>query len=131
MKTYIFKDDGLRFDTKYLQEMRLAILQLQTDEQSEFVDAITYDHCKRGIPIISADKLNADVFININATAIGNLAFIALNHPMHEQQVYARVILDKIKKGGHLMHGIFQNIAAAVYCVEIPDSIPKLTQTRK
>lgn len=102
MKKYIFNEFGLRFDVKYLNEIRLAILQVPIEEQSEFVDAVTYEHCKRAIPIISAEQVNADnFFTGTNATTIGNLAFIALNHPMHEQQVYAKAILEKIKKANN------------------------------
>lgn len=98
MKIYIFSDFGLRFSKRYLDEMRLAILQLPIEEQSEFVDAITYDCCKRAIPVINTEQVNsADIFTG-NTTTIGNLAFIALNHPVHEQQVYAKAILVKIKK---------------------------------
>lgn len=97
MKIYVFDDENLRFDRKYLQEMRLSILQLPIEEQSEFVDGITYSLCKKGIPLISTELVNAEEFPGWNVTSIGNLAFIALNHPAHEQQVYAKAILQKIK----------------------------------
>jgi len=99
MKIYIFDLDGLRFDRQYLSEMRLAVLQLPIEEQSEFVDRVTYDNCRKGVPIVSTEDVNTleNVERFIDTTSIGNLAFIALNHPSHEQQVYAKAILLKLK----------------------------------
>lgn len=96
MKTYIFDENGLRFSPEYLKNMAFQILSLTLEEQSEFVDNVTYERNRRAIDFI--DIHDQDWIANWNTISVGNLAFTALNHPAHQQRVYAKILLNEIKK---------------------------------
>lgn len=95
MKTplYFFDYDGLRFGDGFLRFMRSKMKDLTTQEQSEFVDAITYKKVCDGdlcIPIEDTVKVH-----QFNTTAVGNLAFIALYHPDKLQVIRAKNLLER------------------------------------
>lgn len=97
MKQYTFLPSGLRFDREYLRKSYHTIKKFPIEEQSEFVDVVTYAMVQKGIPCFrESDLTNIDT-TNYNTTSIGNVAFVALYHPVEHQKMLAHAILTRIR----------------------------------
>lgn len=88
-----FNSRGLRFDTEYLKMIKSKMHKFSNQELAEYVDAITYAATLRGTPIVSPEDLAGVVAANFNATSVGNVAFIHLNHPSDQQRALAGQML--------------------------------------
>lgn len=104
---------GLRYDINYLQSLSLKDMVLLEDEElADYVDEVTYNFCKKkkrkvmpyiplypNIATLNASDDDDDIsFRNLNATSLGNIAYLSLNHPNHEERQQANSLLIKIRK---------------------------------
>ena len=95
MRTYFFDSTGLRFPVSFLNFMLSKMWRLSIEEQAEFVDGVTYEHCKTGIPVIKGDEdINRST---LNTTSIGNIAFITLYHPDTRQRQLGSALYQRLK----------------------------------
>ena len=97
MRTYYFYTQNmLRFTPEYLAKMKKNVLSLKLEEQAEFVDVVTYERVHAGIALVSAS--DAKNLSNWNTTSVGNMAYIALYHPIPQQREIAKYILSQLAK---------------------------------
>jgi len=97
-----FDENGLKHSHEHLAEMKYAIGTLPIEKQAEYADLITV----ATIDNISAPLMGHDMedplsmmqsVLRMNATSIGNMAYIALNHPAPGIAQKYRGILDKYR----------------------------------
>lgn len=109
MKTYFFDQNGLRFSPAYLDGIKSHVLTLTLEEQSEFVDKVTYQVIKN-FERLSDIEFISDIQMEFarvgklggwNTTSVGNLAFVALHHPNEVQQSRAKEMIELIKKNNY------------------------------
>lgn len=95
-----YRSDNLKFDVEHLKVMFPKILYLTIEEQSYYVDFITYINVNEDWFIESVNKtLESDYnIITANTTSIGNLSYIALNCKDEITRVSALNNLKKIKE---------------------------------
>lgn len=101
MKTYYFDQNGLRFSNDYLNGIKNYVLGLSLEEQSEFVDSVTYRMVKNSAIITNEIQIEFARVGNLtgwNTTSIGNLAYTALFHPDATQRERAKELIELIKK---------------------------------
>ena len=82
-----FDGNGLRFSFKYLHSVTPELALWDVFRQKEFVDVITYTGW-HDVRLMKASMSNDDIstmirhgFTTVNATSIGNAAFLLLNCP--------------------------------------------------
>lgn len=87
-KKPIFDENGLSYDKEFLEEISYGILTLPTDMMSHFVNReikMLVDNDQLTIEDLKEDVINAENIIkelddkNIDATAIGNIAYVYEN----------------------------------------------------
>lgn len=81
---YHFFDETLRFTMSHLKHALAIVHTLPVIEVAGYVDAVTYQYVKQGnVPpgVYLPDEITREVVLNMNTTAFGNAAFIALYHP--------------------------------------------------
>jgi hypothetical protein len=90
-----FNQFGLKHSTDFLQFIKPVIGVVCREYQALFVDAVTFSNFKDftidGMP-------NVEELPNANATAIGNLAYVALYHPDKLVRDTADSILHRFAK---------------------------------
>jgi len=96
MKTYFFLSTGLRFDVDHLNKMKSKIHLLEIDAMAEYVDGICYRHVLAGNDVPGAGEM-FQPHSNWNVTSIGNMAFIALNHPNAATRAFAVDWINQFK----------------------------------
>jgi hypothetical protein len=106
-----FHDNGLRFPLEWLRELGLSLVLLPLEWQARYVDEVTYFATSSVQPergLLMADQAaefcqsqlqDADTAAvdQMNATSIGNLAFMALYAGNAEHRVKALAILNRIE----------------------------------
>lgn len=109
-----FDKDGLRFPSDYLQAVGKSIVMLPLELMAEYVDGVTHDLIDEdNQPFIFEQVINRDINVeeeypSINATGIGNLAYICLNCKNEKAREITEKILDEIfiKQKGELLEQI-------------------------
>lgn len=87
---------GLKHSTEYLQSIRIdEMIKWTFEEQAEYADKIVVNFCKEGA---SSEFEHEIHYMDINATSIGNAAYIILNHPSLEEREKAYQVMNKIEK---------------------------------
>ncbi len=118
----LFDTNGLRHNSVYLDTIRRKIIFWTTEEQAEFADFLTVSMINKktyknsSIAAISqktnenlegfffeeinyiCDNLNGEVFSNMNATSIGNLAYAGLYHNRQDVRGKCMIILVAAKE---------------------------------
>ena len=94
-----FDSNGLRYPVAYLSSMKKKIAFLPIEEQAKFVDAVTYENCNNPdfIKQAKADLSSAN-FESINATSIGNAAYMALHCSDEQVKINMLSFLEAYKK---------------------------------
>ena len=95
-----FNELGLRFPIEYLNEMGKNIIFLPLEIAAEYVDGITKNFIDENNEefifhqVLNVDYEVSEMYENLNATGIGNMAYICLNC----QNEKARTICDEFLK---------------------------------
>lgn len=103
----MFDSNNLLHNVKHLDKMQRKIVFLSTAEQAKYVDGITYKAVKSGV---MDEELLADMnrifempdaekgtaFYGLNATAIGNIAYMSLYSKNQQIQLVSGVLLSQI-----------------------------------
>lgn len=113
-----FDENGLRFPIKYLNEFGKNIIFLVLELIAEYADVITtcsIDENDKGFiyhQIIDLDFDIEKMYDNLNATSIGNIAYICLNCKDEKVKLIAEKILNEIfvKAKGILLNQINEAI---------------------
>ena len=74
---------GLRYPIEHLDLMGKNLVFLPLEFMADYVDIITKTHVDENSPQLTVNSFDfdvADLFDSINATAIGNAAYIAMHH---------------------------------------------------
>ncbi|MFN3753328.1 hypothetical protein [Flavobacterium sp.] len=94
-----FDENGLRFDVHFLNKIGLTISILPIQALAQFVDYVTYSNYKNDQQnfeqeIADFTAFQETDFEHINATALGNMAFIYLNteNPLIKQKIKIIII---------------------------------------
>lgn len=83
-----FDSNGLRFPVSYLNEIKFMIVFLPLELMAEYADIVTTQMIESidsdngvtfSFDIARSNYSDDQIFLNLNATAIGNLAYICLN----------------------------------------------------
>jgi len=97
-----FNVNGLRFDPTFLSSsgMRESVLKLTVEEMAQYVDGVTYERVKAGVPITITDReIEASVKEDSwNTTSVGNLAFMAWYHPDYHVRMRAAYCIELMRK---------------------------------
>ncbi len=97
-----FDDNGLRFPVTYLSKVDKQIIFFPLEYIADYADIITKSAIDEDdAEFIFNNIINRDIDVdkdydNLNATAIGNLAYVALNTKNKDAQKISEDILDKV-----------------------------------
>ncbi len=115
-----FDDNGLRFPVDYLNEIGINIIFMPIEIMSEYVDSVTKTHIDKNDDGFiyhqfidsNFDGSNEDDFNTVNATALGNLAYAALNCKNEKARQIAEKNLNHIfvKAKGKMLNSINEEI---------------------
>jgi hypothetical protein len=97
MQHYIFNSNGLRFDLDHLKTIKRDILKMPVETQAEYVDQVTYVACARSSHEPLAHPFDPERADQLNATSIGNVAFVSRYHPEEIVREFAKFQLQRIK----------------------------------
>jgi hypothetical protein len=101
-KAFLYSEDvvdntdlGLYHDIEVLNELKYKIMDLPLMEMATYSDKIT----RHGIAAITVYDIHESEkhFKEFNATSVGNMAFVALNHPIHDVKVEAMIMLEQYR----------------------------------
>ena len=88
---------GLRHDSAHLSDMQRKIAFLTVEEQSKYADKVCVERINDKRFILSQfsglDVNDTSFFTGINATAIGNMAYVHLNAPIPEVRDKALAVI--------------------------------------
>lgn len=99
-----FNELGLRFDLDYLNMIGGGIIMIPFDKMMEYVDLITKTAIDFGDVGFENDIINIsdnqipEILKNLDATGIGNFAYIYMNCKNAIAKSVAKVILEKYQK---------------------------------
>jgi len=96
-----FDSDGLRFPVHVLNELGMNNIVFPIEVMAQFVDGVTKkavdnDESTIDIQMESGRKMLDDFYKEFNATTIGNLAYITLNHKKESTRDNAKEFLEEI-----------------------------------
>lgn len=97
-----FDDFGLRFDVDYLNRIGVNVIFLPLEIMAEYVDAVTkqmIDNNEMGFEynqIINPDFDVDQLYETVNATGIGNAAYVCLNSKNEISQKQAEKLLNSL-----------------------------------
>lgn len=94
-----FDKNGLRYPVRDLDRLGLRIIFFPIEVMAEFVDVVTKTRLDSGeaMPDITFAGLRAN-YHRMNATSIGNLAYVALHSRFPNQKAHILLILEAIYK---------------------------------
>lgn len=78
----MFDSNGLRYSLEHLNSIKKEILNYDIVKQAAYADAVTVNNCNNHdfivISLLDIKEQNSGNYADINATSIGNLAYIHL-----------------------------------------------------
>lgn len=99
-----YNDLGLKFERDYLSRIGLSLILLPLEIQADYVDVVTMNSYQRMVPANLPDTIDINT---VNATGIGNVAFVALHSPNEEVKAKAEKILNELLNTYCEMYGIY------------------------
>lgn len=97
----LFDRNGLKHELKLLNEMQFKIAFMAIYDQAHFADEVCVENAKNEDFLRSQlggiDPTDTSMFANMNATAVGNLAYIALNGCVPEIRDLCKTTLDNYR----------------------------------
>lgn len=98
-----YDENGLRYSIKHLELLFPKILSLSIEEQAEYADYVCVTNLNKDwyikVEIESKDEeLDLSVIQSLNTTAIGNMAYVALNCKNEQVRKKAFNQLEQSKK---------------------------------
>lgn len=95
-----FDENGLRHNHAHLEQIKMEIATWPIKKQAEYVDEVTKKEVDDGYPSLALFLQTTEGidFTKLNATSVGNLAYMVLHHPEESRQIEALNILNQIKE---------------------------------
>jgi hypothetical protein len=98
-----YNEYGLRYSIKHLELLFPKILSLSIEEQAEYADYVCVTNLNKdwfidGEIESKDEELDLSVIQSLNTTAIGNMAYVALNCKNEQVREKAFNQLEKVKK---------------------------------
>ncbi len=97
-----FDSNGLRHSVKHLCEVEKTIGLMDIVQQAEYADVVTYNNANNiyflNDVVKQAQNVTPDDYPKINATGIGNMAYLALYAPIPHVRQVAIQFLNKYKQ---------------------------------
>lgn len=100
----MFDYNGLLHNFNYINDERIRnrVACLPIEQQSGYVDEITYNDCqevkrRNDLSYLASFKFDNVNFSAINTTALGNLAYLGLNHPNQYVRDQVKAKLEEIR----------------------------------
>lgn len=78
-----FNNEGKLHSKQHLDAMYPGIIEMETEKQAEYVDMGTYKNYTLSFIRNELPHVTRKVYNRLNATSIGNVAFLALYSPNH------------------------------------------------